>query len=142
MSERKIANLSIYRITNRLSGDRRWTVAVFAQEACKALDWPEADCHVVRLDTRHHTRPDGVKGQMVQVPCRVCPYQYAECQKPPEQPCPAWSRTPDLDTWLKAVSRAHLCDHVGQPIFKIDYESALMWLTLPAAIDYVNLQPH
>lgn len=142
MSEKQIANLSIYRVTNTETGDRRWTVAVFAEEACKALDWPEADCHVVRLDAKRHTRPDGVKGLMVAVPCLVCPYQYAECQKPPQEPCPTRSNAPDLKEWLAQVTAAHLCNHVGQPIFKGDYESCLMWLTLPAAIDYVNLQPH
>ena len=113
MSENERDKKNLYEVTNRVTGDKRLTIANTAQQACELQDWMVGDCFV----TLYRTLPGQYRGEkrsdLVAVPCEICPYQYAECAKPAGAECPVTSAVPDLIEWLKKISQAHLCDHVG-----------------------------
>ncbi len=45
---------------------------------------------------------------------------------------------PDLTSWLKQITEAHLCSHVGHSLKAKDYEIRLVWLTTADAIQYIT----
>lgn len=135
MSHYQPPELKLYHVTNRITGERWLAITFNADDACKQADWLIGDCYVYEVtEKRGHSRK-GEAPLKVNIPCRVCPFQYAECKKPDEVDCPVQVNTPELEEWLKQASTAHLCLHVGQDLTMRDYNLSQKWVTLPQAIE-------
>lgn len=126
--------LKIYEVTNRVTGERRVVAAKSAQEACEQEGWLIGDCYVQEQTPRFEKLDNGSRAFLVKVPCKVCPYQYAECVSPAEIECPCRPNIPDFNRWLSEASKAHLCDYVGVPLKREDYNLLQKWTTIDEAI--------
>lgn len=125
----------LYHVTNRITGERWLAITANADDACKQADWLIADCYVEEVTERRGHSKKGEPPLKVNIPCRVCPFQYAECKKPDEADCPLSLNTPELEEWLKQATTAHLCLHVGQDLTMRDYNLNQKWVPLPQAIE-------
>ena len=121
MGETPTEGMKLYEVTNRITGEKRLTAANTAQQACELHGWMIGDCFVILYRTRTGQYRGEPHGDLVAVPCEVCPYQYAECIKPVGTECPVTSDVPDLQEWLKKISLAHLCLHVGEDMGKTNH---------------------
>lgn len=134
------AAMRFYRITNTDNGETRYTAQESGQEACDYLGWPVSDCFVVELETMStRSKRDG-QTTYVKIPCEVCPYQYATCEKPLEVDCPTRKDVPDWREWLKVVTSAHLCSHVGKVMRISDHKAHLRWVKTKEAIRILSPQ--
>lgn len=135
MSQEPGTELKLYHVTNRTTGERWLAITFNADDACKQADWLVGDCYVHEVtECRGHSKA-GESPLKVNIPCRTCPFQYAECKKPDEADCPLSLNTPDLNEWLKQAATAHLCLHVGQDLTMKDYNLNQKWVTLAQAIE-------
>lgn len=138
MSEETRDTTKLYEVTNRDTGDKCLAVATNAQDACALLGWMIGDCFVTLYRTVSGQYHGESRFDLVAVPCEVCPYQWAACEKPDGTKCPVTSDVPDLNEWLKKISLAHLCAFVGEDMLKnhhrlhrnlIPFEEAIKELT-------------
>lgn len=134
MSQNNTEKLRIYKITHRTTGARLYQVASNAEDALSLANRIPADCFIVELKPRRMPVPDHETIVLYKIPCDVCPYQYAVCDKPEDVECPTRYDIPDLKEWLKRASEAHLCPHVGIELYKIDYNLHQKWVPLEQAI--------
>jgi len=134
MSTNESTELKIYDIHNRSTGERQFSVATNAQDACNLSGWQIGDCFVVEAKVRRKPVPGQETMLLLSIPCQTCPYQYAECRKPADKYCPCRPKTPDLKRWLSEATQAHLCDFVGQSLKKKDYNLQRKWLQMDEAI--------
>lgn len=125
----------LYEVTNRITGERWLAISDNAENACMQADWLIGDCYVREVTGQRGHSKAGEPPLKVKIPCRVCPFQYAECKKPDEADCPVHINSPDLNEWLKQAATAHLCLHVGQDLTMKDYNLSQKWVTLPKAIE-------
>ncbi|GAI52549.1 unnamed protein product, partial [marine sediment metagenome] len=96
----------LYEVNHRLTGERHYAVSDNPQDACLQAGWPSGDCHVVEQKPLCKYDKHERAILLVKIPCQVCPYHYAECDKPADAECPTRPETPDLDEWLKQVRKA------------------------------------
>lgn len=124
----------IYEVTHRLTGEKRYQAATNAEDACKQACWLIGDCFAITQKPRYKPVPDHAPLVLVKLPCEVCPFQYAECLRPPDQDCPAQPNTPELNEWLKQAAQAHLCQYGGDELVRTDYEKGQKWVPIKDAI--------
>jgi len=141
MSQNKDQELKIYVIVNRNTGEVVRQAASNAEDACQRAGWLIGDCFVREQQPRYKPVPDHEPLVLVKLPCQTCPYQWAECLKPPEQDCPCRREMPVLNEWLKEISKAHLCEFVGKELAKTDYRLGQKWVTIAQAIKELSPQP-
>jgi len=134
MSTNGDGELTIYDIINRTSGQNSCQAAKTADDACKQAGWLIGDCYVIPQKPRYKSVPDHEPLVLVKIPCEVCPFQYAECLKPPDQNCPVQHNAPELNEWLKQIAQAHICNYYGEELNKIDYQKKQKWLPMEQAI--------
>ncbi|GAI62230.1 unnamed protein product [marine sediment metagenome] len=135
MSEPEIQEVKIYIITNRSTGKKSYQEALNAEDACKQTGWLIGDCFVREVKPRYEARGGDHSALVVKIPCQTCPYQYAECLKPPDQDCPCRLKTPDLGEWMREITKSHLCQFVGEELTKTDYHLGQKWLPIAQAIE-------
>jgi len=121
MSNTETPELKIFELTNRNTGEKRYVVGVNQQDCCRQLDWKIGDCFIREEKPKRKARGDNHSALLVKIPCRVCPFQYAECKKPTEADCPTQPNAPELQDWLKQAAQAHLCDYYGEALSQTDY---------------------
>ena len=122
MAQKKEATKSIYRLTHLTSGKVAHIPATNPKKACTLVGWQMEDCHVLKLEPSW--LPDGThhSGFKVLLPCRLCPFQWAECLRGEDANCPIITNAPDFHEWLKQATQAHLCPHVGGALLRFDYK--------------------
>lgn len=125
----------IYEVNNLVTWEKSRQVATNTQDACKQAGWLIGDCAVQLLPTKRDRSAGMGLRLLVKLPCRVCPYQYAECKKPDDAECPTRSELPEITDWLVQAAKAHLCPHVGEEITKTDYLLHQKWVPIPQAIE-------
>ncbi len=134
MAEKKEATVRIYKATNVLSGIVAHVPAANAQEVADSLGWQLGDSFIIVL-TPSWQHAQGEKAELkVKVPCQVCPYQYAQCVKPKDETCPITTNAPEIKAWLKQITAAHLCSHIGHSLDKKDHQLSQVWLSTESAI--------
>jgi len=126
--------LKIYEVTLRETGEKHYAVSDNAQDACKQAGWQIGDCYVNIQKARHRQGKNQKPETLVKVTCQVCPWQYAECRKPEDEECPVERDAPELEAWLKRITRAHLCKYVGEPMPPAQYFKQEKWIPLGEAI--------
>ncbi len=133
MSSNEGQELKLYEVTLRATGERHYAVDYNAQDACLQSGWAIGDCYV--LPQKPITKLDKHERAIlfVKIPCRACPYQYTECNKPDDAECPTRPDTQDLKQWQKEISKARICPHVGEDLAKGDYEKRLKRVPLEQA---------
>lgn len=133
--------LKLYEITHRSTGERHFAVDYNAQDACLQAGWLIGDCFIV--EQKPLTKFDKHERSilLVKIPCRVCPYQYAECHKPDDAECPTRPETSDLNQWLKETSNAHLCPYTGYALTTTDHQKRLKRVFLADAINELSAKP-
>lgn len=134
MSQEQEQELKIYEVTHRATGVKHFKAATNAEDACKQAGWSIGDCYVVAQKPRVKPIPDHEPMLLVKIPCKTCPFQYAECLKPANEKCPVQPTAPDLQEWLKQVTQAHLCQHYGQDLIMKDYNLGQKWVPMEKAI--------
>ena len=134
MEEEKEATVRIYRATNVITGICVHVPATKAQDVVDSLGWQLGETFIIVLEPTHHHSTGEADKLRVKVPCRVCPFQYAQCTIPKAETCPVQSQAPELSEWLKQVTQAHLCSHVGHSLDKKDHELHQVWLGTESAI--------
>lgn len=134
MSDNESTNLKIYEVYNRSTGERHYSVAINAQEACNLAGWQIRGCFVTEAKLQYKPAPHHKAMLLVAIPCQTCTFQYAECRKPPDKDCPCQPNAPDLNQWLAQAAQAHLCDFVGQTLTKKDYNLGQKWCPADKAI--------
>ena len=135
MSETTDQELKIYEVTNKDSGDKRYVVGVNQMDCCRQLGWKIGDCFIREEKPKRKARGDNHSALLVKLSCQVCPFQYADCRKPPRVDCPVQPNSPDIHEWLKQAAEAHLCDYVGQELSNTDYHLGQKWLPMEQAIE-------
>ncbi|MBA7570441.1 hypothetical protein ES708_12191 [subsurface metagenome] len=135
MSSPQDAELQIYEVTNKLTGEKRYQPATNAEDACKQTGWLIADCFAIEAKPQRKPRRDDHSAMLIKIPCETCPFQYGECKKLPEADCPVRPAIPELQEWLKRTAEAHLCPYVGKELTKKDYQLKQKWVTIEEAID-------
>lgn len=126
--------LKIYEITHRTTGDKIYQVALSAEDAYQRSGRIPADCFITEQKPRRKPVPDTATLILYRIPCEVCPYQYATCDKPEHAECPIQTNVPDFKEWLKRAAEAHLCPHVGIALHKTDYNLHQKWVSLEQAL--------
>lgn len=134
MEENSSQRQKLYQITNRDTGEERTVVSDNAQDACSSLGWLTGDCHFMLVRGHFKAGKDGEGQLLFEVPCEVCNFQWASCDRPLGQPCPCSIENPDLGKWLLNVTMAHLCEFVGQDLDKKDHQIHQKWVTLDQAV--------
>jgi len=129
------AELKIYELTNKDTGERHLSVSDNAQDACKQAGWIIGDCFVREVKPQRKARGDNHSALMVKIPCQVCPFQYGECLKPAKAECPVQPNAPELQEWLKQAAQARLCDYYGRELSETDYHLNQKWLPMVQAIE-------
>lgn len=137
MTEPQPAIMSIYRVTNRETGEVRLVPAESQQAAVERLGWLIVECHVIRVQPSFERPFHRQATFMVAVPCRVCHAQYASCNLPDGTDCHLLEGAPDVAEWLKQTLRAHQCDHVGEPLGIADYKKRQSFMPTSDAIAYL-----
>lgn len=135
MTSTQSRDLKIYEITNRNTGEKRYSVSDNAQNACKQLGWLIGDCYVNEQKPKYQHGKKRTPDLLFRVPCQVCPYQYAECKKVAGDNCPCQPETPDVKEWLNQATQAHLCLHVGSELAKKDHQLHQKWCPIEQAIE-------
>ena len=133
--------LKLYEVTHRATGESHFAVSNTAYDACVQAGWVIGDCYVVEQKPIAKYDKHERAILFVKIPCRVCPYQYTACNKPPEAKCPTQPETPELNQWLKEISKAHLCPHAGQDLGKRDYQKRLKRVPLEEATNELSTKP-
>ncbi|MBA7714342.1 hypothetical protein ES703_123362 [subsurface metagenome] len=141
MNTSEAKELKLYEVTHRATGEKHFTVDHNAQDACSQAGWAIADCYVIEQKPLAKLDKHERAILFVKVPCQVCSYQYAECNKPDDAECPTRPQTPDLTEWLRQTSKAHLCPHAGQDLAKRDYHNRLKRVSLQQAINELSSTP-
>ncbi|MBA7643198.1 hypothetical protein ES703_50917 [subsurface metagenome] len=134
MSKNAVQQLKIYELHNRNSGERHYSVATNAQDACSLAGWQIGDCFVTEVKEQRGHSKAGDPPLKVKIPCEVCLYQYTECRKPAREQCPCRPEAPDLTEWYRQARQAHLCQYVGQELKRDDYNLRLKWCPMDEAI--------
>lgn len=134
------ATVRFYRITNTDNGETKYTAQESGQAACDYLGWPVSVCFVSELETMNRIGTTSKPTTYVKIPCEVCPYQYATCEKPSEENCPTRRDVPDWREWLKVVASAHLCPHVGKVMVISDHRLHLRWVKTKDALRILSPQ--
>lgn len=140
MSNNAEQGVIIYEITNRTTGGKSYQPATNYEDACKQAGWLIEDCFVTEAIQRYKPVPDHEPVILVRIPCQVCPYQWAECRKPEDRDCPCRREMPDLNEWLKEITKAHLCEFVGKELAKTDYRLGQKWIPIAQAIKELSPQ--
>ena len=138
MNENESNELKIYEVTNKATGQKRYSVSTNAQDACQRACWPIGDCFVYEQKPKRRPMSHDRPLTLYKIPCRLCPYQYSECVNPPGEQCPCQSDTTDLNDWQKQVSKAYQCPHVGHQLQRQDYDLAQKWVTIEQAINELS----
>ncbi len=125
MSNNGDQQLKIYELHNRDTGEKRYAVGVNQMDCCRLIGWKIGDCFITEVKEQRGHGKAGDPPLKVRIPCQVCLYQYAECQKPAREQCPCRPESPDLNEWWRQAAEAHLCDFVGQELNKNDYNLRL-----------------
>ena len=133
--------LQIYEVTNRTTGNTSYQPATNAEDACKQAGWLIGDCYVSIHKPRYKPIPDHEGLNLVKLPCLTCPYQYAECQKPPALDCPVRPQAPDIQEWLKQATKTRLCPFVGETLTKKDHNLGQKWIPIEQAIKELTPDP-
>ncbi len=134
MSTPEAKDYKIYEVTLRATGEKSYQAATNAEDACKQAGWLTGDCFIVEQKPRRKPVPDQETILLVKVPCQTCPFQYAECKKPPDQDCITRPEAPELQDWLKQATEAHLCPFIGKGLRKKDYFLGQKWVRMEEAI--------
>ena len=134
-------DLKLYEVNHRTTGERHYAVSDNAQDACLQAGWAIGDCYVVEQKplTKYGKHERAIL--LVLIPCRVCPYQYAECTKPDDADCPIRPETPDPIQWKKEISKARSCPHTGEDLGKGNYQKRLKRLSLEDAVKELSPKP-
>jgi rubredoxin len=135
MTTNEAQELKLYEVTHRATGERHYAVDYNAQDACLQSGWAIGDCYV--LEQKPITKLDKHERAIlfVKIPCKVCPYQFTECNKVSDTDCPIRPETEDPKQWLNQIAKARICPHVGEDLGKRDYEKRLKRVTLDQAIN-------
>jgi len=134
MNETETQELKVYEVTNRETGEKHYSVSTNAQDACEQAGWQIGNCYVVEQKPKRSLDAETPSQLVVKIPCLTCPFQYAECIKPEEAECPIQHNAPELNEWLKQVTKAHLCPYVGVELKKKDYLLRQKWVTIEEAV--------
>lgn len=134
MSKRKPKDINIYDIDNRNTGECAHLPGTSAEDACKHTGWLIEDCFIVEQRPRYKPVPHHEALLLVKIPCRTCPFQYAECLRNDTEECPVQHDAPQVTEWLKQVAQAHLCSYIGKGLRHIDYNLGRKWVKLDEAI--------
>ncbi len=134
MTEETEAIKSIYRLTHQDTGAVALIPAFNPKGACTLVGWQVEECHVLKLEPSWISTGHGKQPNMVLIPCQVCPFQYAACDKPPGANCPVNHDAPDAIQWLKQVTQAHLCHFVGDTLIQSDHRRHQKPCTIEEAI--------
>jgi len=140
MQEEKKATVRIFKATNVLTGICVHVPATRAQYVVDRLGWQLGETFIIVLEPAYHHSPGETDELKVKVPCRVCPFQYAQCTIPKDETCPVQSQAPELSAWLKQVTTAHLCSHVGHSLDKKDHQLHQVWLSTESAIAHLTAE--
>ncbi|MBA7551440.1 hypothetical protein ES705_43980 [subsurface metagenome] len=134
MSQNNDQELKLYEVTLRATGDKHYAVDYNAQDACLQSGWAIGDCYVI--PQKPITKLDKHERAIlfVKIPCKVCPYQYTECNKPDDAECPIRPETEDPKQWLNQIAKALICPHAGEDLGKRDYEKRLKGVPLEQAV--------
>jgi len=141
MTTPEALDLKIYELTLRETGEKSYQAATNAEDACKQAGWLIGDCFVLIAEQRHGHPHKHESETLVKIPCGVCSFQFAECQKTADKECPVRPNAPELNEWLKQAAEAHLCLYTGQALDKADYQKQQKWLKIEDAIKELALKP-
>jgi len=134
MSKTESKELKIFELTNKNNGEKHYLAGVNQMDCCRQLGGKIDDYFIVEQKPSYrHGNKEG-KELLVRIPCQVCPFQYAECIKPPEAECVSRPLSPDLQEYLKQTCKSHLCIYVGQSLTKQDYFVQQKWCPMEKAI--------
>ena len=126
--------LKIYRVTDSFTGKVSYQAATNTRDACQQAGWLVENCYVVEQTSKTTAGRYSTSTILVKIPCKVCPFQYAECQKPEDGYCPVRPNAPELAEWLKQAARVHMCPFVGDDLRREDYENRQKWVKIEEAI--------
>jgi len=135
MTQTNEKELKIYEVSNRITGEKHYSVSDNTEEACKQAGWPQCDCFIVDVHKKYTAAGRAEITTLVKIPCQICPFQYGECKKPATEDCPVQPTAPELKEWLKQAAQAHLCDYYGEALDKNDYLKRQKWLPMDKAIE-------
>jgi len=141
MTTKEEAELKIYEVTHRETGEKAFKAAKSAQEACFKAGWLIGDCFVAEDKPRKKITPGRGTRMLVKMPCLTCPFQWAECLKPAEEDCPTRPTAPELQDWVRQAVEAHLCGYTGVSLDKRDYFLGQKWIELADAITELTSKP-
>ena len=136
MNTPEAKDLKIYEVT--LTATK---AATNAEDACKQAGWLIGDCYVNEQKPRRKPSQTTNNRLLVKIPCNLCPFRYAECKKPPDNPCPVQPTAPELTEWLKQATQANLCHYIGKELSIKDYNLGLKWLPMADAIKELTPKP-
>lgn len=114
-------NLKLYQITNITTDQMRFIADYNRQSACDSLGWDFKLCQVIEFSGKHSKSQYPIPQAELTIPCHICSFQYAECQKPTLKLCPVQLECPDLASWMEQAQTAHKCPHRGQELSAFDY---------------------
>jgi len=140
MSTTPGTKLTLFMLVERVSGERHLVIAVDIPSACQQAGVNQEDVIASPAKPTFRKRKGGGLDFLVSVPTRTCPYQYAACKLPADQPCTLMPYHPDLHQWLKSATAAHLCQYTGVPMFKDDHALMRKWVTMEEAIALLSRQ--
>lgn len=120
----------LYAITLLKEGLGSIQLSISPRLACKQAGWLIDDCYVRELEPVKKFIAGIGWYNAVPVPCYVCPYQYAVCNKQPADVCPSRPSSPDLKDWLVQVAKAHLCAFIGSDLERKDYMLQQKWIPI------------
>ena len=128
-------HLKIYELTNKATGQKHVLASNNPQEACHQVGLLIGDCYFTERKPKRLQKGYGHPVLLINIPCRLCPFQYAECRKPVTDDCPHRPDSLDLNFWLQQASKLDRCEYYGQTLEKHDYELGQKWLPVNKAIE-------
>lgn len=114
-------NLNMYQVINTSTDQARFIADYNRKSACDSLGWDIELCRVIEFSGKHSKSQNPVPQAELTIPCYICPFQYAECQKPTLKLCPVQFECPDLASWMEQAKTARKCPHLGQELNAFDY---------------------
>lgn len=131
----------IWRLINKDTGEVAYVPARTVEGACAARSWALPDTYFELLEPVWKTDHDGHRAFMLELPCDVCPYQYAQCLRPPKEECPVHHNAAELKRWLKQITQAHLCKYVGKSLTHKQHENQKVLMSREEAATYLRSRP-
>jgi len=119
--------LKAYRVTHREELKAKTVLAGTPEEAAKLAGYLIDDCHVEETEKYDRYLKGHGSQIMIKLSIRICPFQDAVCQLQDDLECPNRPDAPDITSWVKQATKAHLCEHVGDEITRKEWLGRYKW---------------